>query len=219
MEPEKIRTLLAATPERLEKVAKKMELPLPIARDIRVQAMNLILGKCVLCGKRTLAGMCGHCKKDAGHRRMIPWAPIKFLKLLDPSDQLLRQTCSSCGGPFMLSARFLLRNLLAKNPQKLKETCNTCVEKAREAARKVELQKWEEERKRQVEENRRAYEERKKRREEAAQREAHRHQAELERAPHLLHNPFAGNAELEKLRKELPRAPRSRRGQNRSKRA
>lgn len=186
MEPEKIRTLLAATPDRLEKVAKKMELPLPIARDIRVQAMNLVLGKCVLCGKKTLAGMCGHCKKDAGHRRMIPWSSIKFLKMLEPSDQLIRQTCSSCGGTFMLSARYLLRKLLAKSPAKAKETCNSCVEKAKEAARKLELQKWEEERRLMV-----------------------------ERAPHLFHNPFAGNTELEKLRKELPNGPHRLKGSRR----
>lgn len=210
MEPEKIRTLLAATPDRLEKVAKKMELPLPIARDIRVQAMNLVLGKCVLCGKKTLAGMCGHCKKDASHRRMIPWSSIKFLKMLEPSDQLLRQTCSSCGGTFMLSARYLLRKLLSKGPEKTKVTCNSCIEKAKEAARKLELQKWEEERRLKIEQKRKDYEESKKRRAEAKQRRSHVEKILVERAPHLFHNPFAGNAGLEKLRKELPKAPRRR---------
>lgn len=207
MEPENIRALLEATPDRLEKVARKLELPLPIARDIRVQAMNLVLGKCVLCGKRTLAGMCGHCKRDASHRRMIPWSSIKFLKKLNPSDQLLRQTCSSCNGPFMLSARYLLRKLLSNEVQKLKEVCNTCVEKEREAAWRLELQKQADLRKAQAAEKRKAHEAHRKAKEAKGQTRPQEPRKEAHKPATCFYSPFRDNPVLEGLRKELPRKP------------
>lgn len=179
MEAEKIRTLLAA--EKIEKVAKQLELPLPTARDIRVQAMNLVLGRCVLCGKSTLAGMCGYCKKNASHRRMIPWSPVKLLKQLKPSDQILRRQCESCGHTFMLSAKYLLRRLFSG--EELKSSCNSCVEKEQEALRRKEQEL-----------------------EEAKRREfiaALEHARALERDPHLFYQPFAGSEKLKRIRETL----------------
>ena len=199
MEPEKIRVLLATPPDRFEKLAKKLELPLPVARDIRIQAMNLILGKCVLCGKYTLAGMCSHCERNAPQRRMIPWSSIKLLKMMDPSDQLLRQLCDKCGKPFMLSASYLLKKLLLKHPEDTKRTCGACQEKAQKAERQLQLQKLEAEWRAAIVERRKQ--------EEATRRRQAAEKRATERAPKLVYQPFAGNRDLTRLKRELPKAP------------
>jgi len=186
----------------MEKAAKRFELPLPVARDIRVQAMNLILGRCVLCRKYTLAGMCAHCRKTALHRRRIPWSGIKLLTMLNPSDQLLRQVCNQCRRPFMLSAGYLLRKLLSRNSEDTKNTCNRCLEEEKEAKKRkleeVERQKFELKKK--------VIEERRKRQAEVDRRKQEAKDREAERRPKLVYQPFAGNKTLAKLKNELKRA-------------
>jgi Zn-finger protein len=170
--------------------------------------MNLVLGRCVLCEKPTLAGMCAHCRKNAPQRRMIPWPSLKLLKMLDPSDQLLRQDCDRCHKPFMLSAGYLLRKLLSKRAEAPKRTCKACVERDKEAARKAVQKKLEEEQRRKIEEKRRVIEERRKKQAEALRKKQAVQRRSLERGAPLVHQPFAGNESLTKLKKELRKVPR-----------
>lgn len=209
MEPEKIRILLVAAPDKLDKEAKKLALPLPVARDIRVQAMNLILGRCVLCSKPTLVGMCASCRKNAPQRRRIPWHSISLLKMMKPSDQLLRQVCDGCGRTFMLSAGYLLRRLLSKQ-ENTKKTCNRCIQEAERLKLRLEYQKKKEEEQRKLEKRKKAIEEERKKKAVLARRLE-------ERSLKLSYRPFSGSRELEKLRRELPKTPKRQKASKRAK--
>lgn len=220
MEPQKVRALVSATPEKLEGVAKRMEVPLPVARDIRVQAMNLILGRCVLCGRATLAGMCRGCRRAAPQRRMLPWSSVGLLKLLDPSDQLIRQACDRCNKPFMLSAGYLLRRLLSGKTEDTKRTCNSCIEAEKEAKRLAGKKQAEDERRRQIEAQRRATEQRRReqKRKAEAQEPTTRDFLDMRSGP-LSHQPFAHHEGLQKLKNQLLETPKRCKSEKRPKRA
>lgn len=211
MELEKIRTLLATPAEKLEQVAKKLELPLPVARDIRVQAMNLVLGKCALCGKPTMVGMCSHCKKSAPHRRRIPWSSVKLLKMMKPSDQLLRQLCDRCRKPFMLSAKYLLRKLLLRRSEDTKRTCASCVEKEKAAAQKLKTQEIVEKRRQRLQTLREIVERRRKEQEKRIQEKREAETRSNKKSSSLSHRPFADSKAIVELQKSLPTSPPAKR--------
>ena len=129
MEPEKIKTLLAVPEEQLDQAARKLHLPLPIAHSIRLQAMNLVLGKCCLCGRQTQLGVCKSCSKNPVTGRVVPWSGQELLLQLDPSDQLISRTCTACKRTFTLSAKYLLQQLQA-NDYRPKKLCRFCSERA-----------------------------------------------------------------------------------------
>jgi len=128
MEPEKIKALLSVPEEQLDQAARKLHLPLPVAQSIRLQAMNLVLGKCCLCGRQTQLGVCRSCSKNPVTGRVVPWSGQELLSQLDPSDQLLSRTCTSCKRTFTLSAKYLLQQLQA-NDYRPKRLCRFCSEK------------------------------------------------------------------------------------------
>lgn len=129
MEAETVRELLATSKEGMAEVAERIELPLPIARELRVQALNLVQGKCVLCGKPTPAGMCGYCKRKTPSRPVLRTTRAKLLKKLNPNDVLLRSTCAVCNQPFDQTVGFALKMLEKFRRFDPAKTCPSCKHK------------------------------------------------------------------------------------------
>jgi hypothetical protein len=127
MEPEKIRVLLMIPEEQLDQAARKFNLLLPVAHSIRLQAMNLVLGKCCLCGYRTQLGVCESCSQSPATGRLVPWSGQELLTKLNTTDHLLSRTCASCQRVFQLNVGYLLHRLRT-NSSKTKRFCNTCTE-------------------------------------------------------------------------------------------
>lgn len=128
MEPGKIRILLAAPEEKLDQAARRLQLPLPVAQKVRLQAMNLVLGKCALCGDQTPLGMCKGCFKNHAASRLVWWSGRELLTKLNPNDQLLSRTCASCKRSFTLHVNYLLQQF-ESGGRKLKKHCRYCSEK------------------------------------------------------------------------------------------
>lgn len=188
-EPEKVRELLATPPDQMEEVAKRIEVPLPIARDLRMQAMNLLLGRCVLCEKTTMAGMCHHCRKRAPERRLVKLSRWRLLRNLKFRDPLLRRVCESCDRVFVLTVGYAIKMLSQTQNFTPAKTCLKCVRNSEaEQQRALAAQ-------------------------EAAKKKA---EARKPGAP-LLHKPFAGHLELMKLHNALPQRQRQPKGLNKAK--
>jgi len=129
MEAERIRELLAAPSNQVAEAAQRVELPLPIARELRVQALNLIQGKCVLCGKPTPAGMCRVCKRKDVSKPVLRTTRAKLLKKLNPNDVILRTKCVVCDEPFEQTVAFALKMLEAFHRFDPAKTCPQCKRK------------------------------------------------------------------------------------------
>ena len=113
----------------MAEVAERVELPLPIARELRGQALNLVQGKCVLCSKPTPAGMCGYCKRKSPDRPILRTTRTKLLKKLDPNDVLLRSVCLVCDKPFEQTVGFALKMLTTFRRFDPAKTCPSCKHK------------------------------------------------------------------------------------------
>lgn len=135
IEPEKIRALVVCQPNRLETIAKSMDLPSDEATEIRNQATNLILGKCALCGKQSASGLCDECKGAPG-RLLLEWSGVEFLEKLKPATVMLKRVCTECGNPVALSARYLLWRLLRRPNAQPKRLCKACQRRRNEVRRR-----------------------------------------------------------------------------------
>jgi len=111
MEAEMVRELLSSSAGELANTAQRIELPLPIARELKGQALNLLTGKCVRCGKPSTNGMCSRCKKQAPDRPILRTTRERLLKKLNPNDILLRSQCTVCNKPFVQTVGFALKML------------------------------------------------------------------------------------------------------------
>lgn len=100
MEAEAIRELLSSPSDKIKEVAEKVELPLPIAREMRVQALFIVLGKCVLCMSSTSKGLCATCKRLPISKPLLRTTRARLLKSLDPDSVLITRQCDICDNRF-----------------------------------------------------------------------------------------------------------------------
>jgi len=131
MEAEKIQALLSVSPTKLEKVAERIEIPLPLAREMRVQALNLMLGKCVLCETPTPMGLCTSCRRNTGGKPILRTTREKILRKLDPKAVLIRRPCATCGNEFTQTVDAIIRNLLNFGRPHIAKSCRKCRGKKR----------------------------------------------------------------------------------------
>lgn len=149
MEAEKLRAILATPPSSLEKTAQRVEVPLPIAKQVRIQALNLMMGRCVLCAEIAPMGVCNACKKGDPNNYHLNFKkddvlgftkdgkPVlrvtreRFLRQLDPRGVLVRRECESCGNIFSQSVDSVVKNLLNYGRPYLAKLCKKCSLKKR----------------------------------------------------------------------------------------
>lgn len=144
MEAEKLRAILASPPLKLEKTAQRINVPLPVAKQLRIQGMNLIMGKCVLCSAQAFMGICRDCRagdplNDPSNydensvlgftKEGIPVLRVtreRFLRQIDPGGVLIRRDCESCGHLFSQSVETVVKNLLNFGRPYIAKMCRRC---------------------------------------------------------------------------------------------
>jgi len=144
MEAEKLRAILASPPLKLEKTARRVNVPLPVAKQMRIQALNLVQGKCVLCSAPAYMGICVSCRggdpqnepanfrddnllgftKDG--KPVLRITRERFLRQVDPGGVLIRQYCPSCGHLFSQSVETVVKNLLNYGKPYIAKMCRGC---------------------------------------------------------------------------------------------
>lgn len=143
MEAEKVRALLAISPGKLGEAAKQIEMPLPLAREMRVQALNLILGRCVLCEKYAPMGLCASCRRENRGKPILRTTRERVLRRLDPKAVLIRRACLTCTNEFTQTVDSVIRNLLNFGRPRISRNCRKCKKEKREmrALHNAELRK------------------------------------------------------------------------------
>ncbi len=149
MEAEELRAILASPPDKLEKTALRIEVPLPVVKQLRIQALNLMMGRCVLCAEISPMGVCKACRKGAPEnhhsnfkrntvlgftREGKPVLRVTregFLRQLDPGGVLTRRECEACGNIFSQSVNSVVKNLLNYGRPYLAKLCKRCSLKKR----------------------------------------------------------------------------------------
>lgn len=118
MKPEMVETLLAE--------AEKVEIPLPIARILRSQALNLIQGKCVLCERMSEKGICSLCKELPQDRPILRTTRKRLLGRLNPKMVLIRRNCAICREEFHQTVGYALESLRVQGWFKPARNCRPC---------------------------------------------------------------------------------------------
>jgi hypothetical protein len=126
MEAEKIRHLLTVQELDLDQAAREVQVTLPTACNIRIQALNLILGRCVLCGyQKTQGGICKRCSEKPPAQRLVEGTGRELLMKWSPVDQLIHRNCVKCRRPYTLSARYLMTRLETGDTS-IRNMCKLC---------------------------------------------------------------------------------------------
>lgn len=144
MEAEKLRAILASPPLKLEETARRINVSLPVAKQVRIQGMNLIMGKCVLCGGHAFMGICKACRggdpenepsnyKDGNvlgfskdGKPVLRVTRERFLRQIDQGGVLIRRDCEACGHLFSQSVETVVKNLLNYGRPYVAKMCRRC---------------------------------------------------------------------------------------------
>jgi hypothetical protein len=128
-----VQLLLTLPEDGVERFSEHFDVPVGIAKGLRLFWPRALTGKCTTCGIPTRgAKKCKSCKRRSP-KLLDPRSSVALLRDMDPHRPVHRAVCSSCGGGVWWSAGFILRRCRRfgyfRPPEPL--ICEDCMIRAR----------------------------------------------------------------------------------------